>query len=188
MENFEAVLSDLVSDVQSGRLEIYNEFSLQHELGIKLRQTFSPYKTQFERNTSFFFADSSGFVKREIDIAVFDAKNRHPVLAVELKFPRNGQVPEQMFSFCKDIAFVEQLVAAGFVRGASLVFADDPLFYSGSGAGIYGYFRAGMPIAGTITKPTGKKDETVTIKGPYRPVWKKILGNLSYSLIKNGAW
>ncbi len=28
---------------------------------------------------------------------------------VELKFPRNGQHPEQMYSFCKDIVFAEQL-------------------------------------------------------------------------------
>ncbi len=30
-------------------------------------------------------------------------------IPLELKYPRNGQHPEQMFSFCKEIAFVEEL-------------------------------------------------------------------------------
>lgn len=29
--------------------------------------------------------------------------------AIEIKFPTNGQYPEQMFIFCKDIKFLEEL-------------------------------------------------------------------------------
>lgn len=41
----------LVADEQ---VEIYNEFSLQHELGLFLRTRLPGYKVQFERNTKFF--------------------------------------------------------------------------------------------------------------------------------------
>ena len=41
--------------VASGTVEIYNEFSLQHELGIHLRSSISStYKVQFERPVGFF--------------------------------------------------------------------------------------------------------------------------------------
>lgn len=92
-------------------IEIYNEFSLQHEFGIFLRRELPGYLVQFERNISYFFPSPTGFTKRELDIAVFSRDRRGLKLAVELKFPRNGQHPEQMFSFCRDIAFVEQLKA-----------------------------------------------------------------------------
>ena len=36
------------------KIEVYNEFSLQHELGIFLRNKLTNYKIQFERNTKFF--------------------------------------------------------------------------------------------------------------------------------------
>ena len=51
--------------------------------------------------------------------------------AIEFKFPRNGQYPEQMFKATQDVAFLEQLVAAGFAGGLFVMVADDPLFYSG---------------------------------------------------------
>ncbi len=44
--------------------------------------------------------------------------------ALELKYPRNGQVPESMFSFCKDIAFLEQLGLSGFQSAYVLTVAD----------------------------------------------------------------
>lgn len=56
-----------------------------------------------------------------------------------LKFPRNGQVPESIFSFCKDIAYWEQLSNSGLKHAV----ADDSLFYSGNVDGTYGLFRGG---------------------------------------------
>ena len=82
---------------------------------------------------------------------------QNAIAALELKYPRNGQYPEQMFSFCKDIAFLESLVASGFQRAFFVAFADDKLFYEGGGEGIYEFFRLGRELHGTITKPTGKK-------------------------------
>lgn len=79
-------------------IEVYNEFSLQHELGVFLRSTFPLDKVQFERNVSYF--GISNTVKKEIDISIVCGKDRY---AVELKYPTNGQYPEQLYSFLKDI-------------------------------------------------------------------------------------
>ena len=92
--NIEHIISDFMKHIIAGEIEVYNEFSLQHELGIFLRDRLTDYKVQFERNTTFF--GISGTVKHEIDIAIFNDNERY---AIELKYPLNGQYPEQMFSF-----------------------------------------------------------------------------------------
>ena len=67
-------LKDLVHDffktVTNQNIDLYNEFSLQHELGIFLREALTTYKVQFERNVSYFTNDNKT-IKKEIDIAVF---------------------------------------------------------------------------------------------------------------------
>lgn len=98
-----AILAFL-KQVENGSIEIYNEFSLQHELGIFLRNHFPNYRIQFERNTKFFGIETT--TKHEIDIVIY---NEYEKMAIELKFPLNGQYPEQMFSFIKDICFMEEL-------------------------------------------------------------------------------
>jgi len=143
-----------------GEVEIYNEFSFQHELGIFLRHEFPELKIQFERNVSYFDLDKAQYQKKEIDLVMFlDKSNVECVM--ELKFPRNGQVPETMFSFCKDIAFIEQLVKSGFKRGYFVAVVDDKAFYEGNPKGIYGLFRNGQSITGHIQKPTGAKDKSL---------------------------
>ncbi len=180
------LITPFISAVASGKVEVYNEFSLQHELGIFLRSSFPQLKVQFERNVSFFFPDKSSFTKREIDVSVFSPVDKSLEFALELKFPRNGQHPEQMFSFCKDIAFAEELAAASFSRSALVISADDHLFYSGSTEGIYGFFRGGKPIHGRIQKPTGKKDDEVSIQGRYTVEWKPITGPLKFAIVEVG--
>ena len=86
---------------------IYNEFSLQHERGKFLREKLKGYKVQFERNTKYF--GITGTTKHEIDVVVYNDTEKY---AIELKYPLNGQYPEQMFSFVKDIKFMEELKAA----------------------------------------------------------------------------
>jgi hypothetical protein len=51
--------------VGSGAIEIYNEFSLQHELGLFLRNQLNGCKVQFERNVSHFKLQKSAFEKRK---------------------------------------------------------------------------------------------------------------------------
>ena len=82
--NIEQLLNAFMSLVASGEVEVYNEFSMQHELGIFLRAKLTGYKVQFERNTKYF--GISGTVKHEIDIVIYNELEKH---AIELKYPLN---------------------------------------------------------------------------------------------------
>ena len=178
-------IKNLVAGISRGQIEIYNEFSLQHEIGILLRSAFPDDKVLFERNVYDIF-QRDNLIKREIDITVFSRDNTIRRCAIELKFPRNGQHPEQMFSFCRDVRFAEQLKKAGFAEAFVVIFADDHLFHSGQGDGIYGYFRQNKMLCGSIRKPTGKKDETIKLLGSYDVQWSSISGHpkLKYTVIK----
>ena len=176
-------ITDFAQAVGAGSVEIYNEFSLQHELGIFLRSKLAGCKVQFERNVSHFNLAKTSFEKREIDIAVTSPTGER-LSALELKYPRNGQVPESMFSFCKDIAFLEQLVLSGFQSAYFLAVADHKHFYAGASTGIYGHFRNGTPITGTIIKPTGSKDSMVTISGSYSAAWVPVRGDTKFCLVR----
>jgi len=50
---------------------------------------------------------------------------------IELKFSTNGQYPEQMFSVCKDVKFLEQLMKSGFTGCYFMMFTNDKLFWEG---------------------------------------------------------
>jgi hypothetical protein len=178
----EKAIKDFFRQVEAGTIEIYNEFSLQHELGLFIRSaTTGKYRVQYERPVGFFALQGSTFARKEIDVSIVspDASER---IAIELKFPRSGQHPEQMFKFCEDISFVEQIVAAGFTRGFFVAAVDDPLFYSGSASEIYSHFRAGVPLHGVIRKPTGKRDATVNICGTYTVQWQSA-GTIKYASV-----
>ena len=186
MIDFRTHLQGFFSCVAKGEIEIYNEFSLQHEYGVYLRPTLgSAFRVKFERPVSFFGLARSGFVKKEIDLAVFtpDLCEKY---AFEFKYPRSGQHPEQMFKACQDIYFLEQLHHSGFAQCYFVMVADDPLFYeNGRKTGIYSYFRAGVSIHGHIQKPTGAKDEAVEISGNYLIVWNAV-DSRKYAVVKIG--
>ena len=175
---FDELIENFFDLIRNGQVEIYNEFSLQHEVGIFLRNCISNRKIQFERNVSHFGWEKKEFYKKEIDLCVLG--DSYPDCAIELKYPRNGRHPEEMFSFCKDIAFVEQLIQAGFSSGYFLVVTEDPLFYSGGTSGIYGLFRGGRSITGKIQKPTGEKDTHVSVLGSYKADWKPVKDKMVY--------
>lgn len=178
----ETIIASFVTEIANGQIEIYNEFSLQHEFGIYLRNAYPNKKTQFERNVSYFGLDKRDFVKKEIDISIFKDKYC-PLTAIELKYPRNGQHPEQMYKFCQDVLFAEQLIKSGFRNAHAIIFAEDHLFYEGECEGIYGVFRGGSDITGRIKKPTGRKDTEVNIGGCYAVDWKTVRGSLKYAII-----
>jgi hypothetical protein len=180
-------IEEFAKAVGSGTVEIYNEFSLQHELGLFLRNQLSGCKVQFERNVSYFRLPNSKLEKKELDIAVTSTESDKLLSAIELKYPRNGQVPESMFSFCKDIAFLEQLVSSGFQSGYFLALADHRHFYSGNCSGIYGHFRGSVPITGKISKPTGSKDQEISITGSYTASWLPISGDTKFCLVRVGS-
>ena len=176
--DLERYISDFFKFVQNKKVELYNEFSLQHELGIYLRNHLPrDYKVQFERNVSFFGIESKT-VKKEIDIVIFTPKMDRKY-AIELKYPRNGQHPEQMYAFVKDIRFVEQLQENGFIQACAVTLVEDKLFYSGRNEnGIYQFFRGDKPkpVKGTITKPTGKRNESVTVSEGHPICWQDLDG------------
>lgn len=176
------LLEEFMEQIALNKLEIYNEFSFQHELGIFLRAKLVDKKIQFERNVSFFGLDKTQFTKREIDICIYDDKEY--IAAIELKFPRNGQIPEQMYSFCKDIKFLEELKNAVFKSTYFLAYTEDKYFFSGQDKGIYSYFRSSKELSGVIKKPTGKKSESLSLEGRYFPTWKNVNDKGKYYLEK----
>lgn len=88
-----------------------------------------------------------------------------------------------MYSFVKDIKFMEQLKEAGFDGAYCVTLVQDKNFYSGNKVdGVYSYFRNGNTIHGTIIKPTGKKDESIEVHGEYQVEWKSI-NNWKYYIV-----
>ena len=176
--NIKALLAEFLKLIGQGHIEVYNEFSVQFELAMFLRARLSDeYKIQLERNMSFFNLQKNGFLKKEMDIVVFN-KTRREKYCIELKYPLNGQYPEQMFSICRDISFLEQLQEAGFTRCFELVIVNSSVFYSDKGGGeIYEMFRKNKTLKGRITKPTGLQDEELILAGEYKLDWVDLSGN-----------
>jgi hypothetical protein len=141
--------------------------------------------TSFNLNDTFTFSVllRISFTKREMDLVLVSRESRAAECVIELKFPHNGQYPEQMFSFCRDIAFIEELKRAGIRQAGLLILVDDPLFYSGRCDGIYGFFRCGNVLTGTIQKPTGSRNEEVTISGQYVIHWTEATAPLRYAFV-----
>lgn len=187
MESFIDIVPQFFQQIEKGTIEIYNEFSLQHEIGFYFRSnSITNDRVYFERPVTYFGYPAKNFWKKEIDICLV-GPDKEPKLAVELKFPRQGQHPEQMFAACIDIVFLEELVDAGFQAGLFIMVVDDPLFYSGRETeGIYRFFRAGHPINGRISRPTGNRHSWIEVVGNYRVLWKHLSNRMSYwmTLIK----
>lgn len=170
---------------RTNNIEIYNEFSLQHELGIYLREKTKGYFVQFERNVSYFYSDIDT-IKREIDIAIFN-EDKSEKYAIELKHPLNGQHPEQMYSFVKDIKFMEELKDRGFNTAVAVALVSDRPFYEGrNNPGIYKYFREDHAVYGQIFKPTGplKGKNCIILNGRYEFSWRTCLDNSRYYVIE----
>lgn len=176
-------LNDFMNLQQCQRRLVYNEFSLQFELGYFLRS--KGYSVRFERNISSYISPvkATYFIKHEIDIVAFKGQDEMNAekIAIELKFPRNGQVPEQMFSFIKDIRFMEQVGAIqGFTKTYVLCLVDSPNFYKHepNQSVIYNYFRnqndsISIPGNASISKPTGDKNKYIKLSNAYKTTWLK---------------
>lgn len=185
MLNLNVLVHDFFKSAKRQNIEIYNEFSLQHELGIYLREALPTYKVQFERNVSYFTSENKT-IKKEIDIAVF-SEDKTEKYAIELKCPLNGQYPEQMYSFVKDIKFMEELKDRGFNKTATVTLVSDRPFYEGrNNEGIYKYFREEYAVYGQIFKPTGsmKGKDFIILKGRYEFSWKSVFNNSRYYVIE----
>lgn len=185
MLNLKGLVERFFSYLEVENIEIYNEFSFQHELGIHLRRELEGYTIQFERNVSY-FSISNQTIKKEIDISIFN-EDKSERYAIELKNPLNGQYPEQMYSFVKDIKFMEELKESGFTKTAVVVLVSDRPFYEGrSNQGVYRYFREEYRVYGEIYKPTGgmKGKESIVLKGQYNFKWQSLEDNKKYFMIE----
>ncbi len=170
-----------ITNIDDG--DIYNEFSLQHELGIFLRDKLKDdgVKVQFERNTRWF--NDRECVKSEMDIVVFDGRDeRSKRYAIELKFPTNGAAPRRMYQFVEDIKFMEQVKhELGFTQTycltlvSDLADGDDFWKVKKSKEGIYQYFRgdAPAPIQGKIENPIKAKDGAKSKIPPFFEITKE---------------
>lgn len=104
--------------------KVYNEFSLQHELGEFLKMKFKndlnysefkDFKVQYERNVEDFFDGRNlnkdeKFIKSEMDIVIFkNFKRDSKKYAIELKFPANKTPSKRMPHFLEDVIFMENV-------------------------------------------------------------------------------
>ncbi|QAT60298.1 hypothetical protein EQM13_01280 [Acidilutibacter cellobiosedens] len=185
MLDLKKLVSKLFSYAEIEKIEVYNEFSFQHELGIFLRKELDSYIIQFERNVSY-FSIGSKTIKKEIDISIFN-NDKTEKYAIELKHPLNGQYPEQMYSFVKDIKFMEELKENGFAKNAVVILVSDRPFYADQrNNGIYKYFRDEYRVYGDIFKPTGamKGKEFIPIKGDYNFTWQSLNREKKYFIVE----
>ena len=85
-----------------------------------------------------------------------------------------------MYSFIKDIKFMEQLKESGFKKTYCITVVDKESkpFYKGQKTdGIYQYFRDNKNITGKIYKPTGenKNIHYIDIENNYDIKWREKL-------------
>lgn len=168
---------------------IYNEFSLQFELGFFLREHLKGCRVQFEKNVEEFGADKQNFIKKEMDLVVLDEK-KSKKYAIELKFPTNGFYKKRMYHFVKDIQFMEQVKGCSETKGKldfDKTYCLTIISDSKKGKG----FRDGKSVDQTIAKyfidpkESDKKNEEIhgkipnedscyDIAGRYSVEWKPI--------------
>ena len=212
MIDFESVIRNFLESLPCKKEYISNEATLQFELGYKLRRKLKKHDPSshlyFEKNVYSLKSQEHDFRKTEIDLSIISKviQNGTPVdrrrCAIELKFPRNKQYPEEMFMFVEDIKFLEELIkTCHFEEAYAVVVVDDPLFV-GIGDrlkkdGIYGPFRNHEELKGKRKQPTKakkrKKDTNgeyiETVKDPvelarvYKIEWKPLSENLWYYVL-----
>lgn len=183
-------VQEFIKRISLKKIEIYNEASIQHELAIFLRNKLSKFNIQLERNISFFGLDKKKFEKKEMDLVIFDNAKREKT-AIEIKFPINGEVPEQIFKFAKDIKFLEQLKSEGFRNNVFITFTNDSNFWNDNGrekGSIYYKFREQKKLCDTIKKPTKSKNKIprkpIVLKGRYDIKWKDVTMDENNNQIK----
>ena len=134
-----------IEDVEEYNCNIYNEISLQHELGLFLREYLegtwkiffekSMYSNQNKKNDKKENTkENSLWIKKEVDLVAIKYENGKisGKYAIELKFSKgiNARTPENMFDFIKDIHFMEQVKKyKDFTKTYNLIIVDSPKYY-----------------------------------------------------------
>ncbi len=63
MKDIENLIKDFLNKELCDDTVVYNEFSLQHELGVYLRNNLKSKKVEFERNVEYFGLTKTNFTK-----------------------------------------------------------------------------------------------------------------------------
>lgn len=178
-------LDDFLESIKNGTIEIYNEFSLKHELGNFLsRKLPENYKIQFNRSVSDFGVGGGKTIKNKMDLVIFNS-NKDFRYCIAIKYPINKQIPLAMYKIIKDFKLLEQLMDHNFIKCYQISLIDDDAFINGVAKdGIYEYFRTDTPIHGVILKPTGRNDEKINIKGHYQMYWQNLGDNRKLSIVE----
>lgn len=151
---------------------IDNERALQVELGLSCR--LAGYSVRFEQRCSVGqHVQHTKKQKRDIDLIISDGTDK---VAIELKVPLAGRVPETMYDFYGDVAFLEAVVESGIATSAlGILLTNDSHFWDGREvSGIYAPLRSNKPLQGIYPKPTGGKNTTIHVAGTYRFVWRQL--------------
>ena len=182
---FEHLIDEFVSHITKGKTEIYNEASVQYELAIFLREKLPNYKIQLERNVKFFNLEKKNFVKKEIDIVLFNHSQTRK-FAIEIKFPTSIDYPNQMFHFCQDIKFLEQLKDSGFTDNFFLALTPQSNFWSESGkeGTIYEKFRKEKELYGEIQNNIGDSTEKVHLNGRHKINWLSVNDTVRFFVVR----
>lgn len=182
---FEHLLDEFVFHITKGKTEIYNEASVQYELAIFLREKLPHFKIQLERNVKFFNLEKKNFVKKEIDIVLFN-NSQTKKFAIEIKFPTSIDYPNQMFHFCQDVKFLEQLKEAGFTDNFFLALTPQSNFWSDSGkkGTIYEKFRKEKELYGEIKNEIGDSTEKITLSGRHKINWLSVNDTVRFFVMR----
>lgn len=166
---------------------LYNEASVQFELGWYLREKFPDSKIQLERNVNYIFNDYVGLVKREIDILISKLPNsNHIVIEIKASIGQGHVRPVTVFEWIKDIRFLEQLSKKG-IPGFSIFITDNFGFQEAKREtkDLLKNFRS-KNIEGSYIKHerTANKNESITLEGKYLIEWEKLNNDLYYFIVE----
>lgn len=161
------------------------EATFQFKLLMALGKSYCEDNIFPERSIEYYKLEPGKFKKKEIDIVLKNNDNNN--IAIELKMPMNGQVPEQMFKFVQDIKFLEELKLTGMFSECYLItVTNDKGFWAGNEAdGIYSFFRNNKILKGKVFKPTGKDKELYyELTGEYKIEWEKLNNGFKFFIIE----
>lgn len=180
---------------------IYNEISLQHELGKFLKEKLGGYwNVFFEKNIyddkKKEYKKGHYWVKKEIDLIAIKYKDKNQKdisekYAIELKFKKgkNARTPENMFDFLRDIRFMEQckeyIKDMKFNKTFVLIIVDAEKYYYNKNEcknertkEIYDIFRIDQP-------KENKNDNNIEFEIPGKRFYKHPTGKTNEKIYNN---
>lgn len=181
----EKYLDDFSELIKNRTIDVYNEFSLKHELGNFLSSKLPEnYTIHFDRSVSDFSVKGGETIKIKMDLVIFNS-NKNFKYCIATKYPINKQIPLAIYNIIKDFKLLEQLMGHDFTKCYQITLIDDEEFINGVAKdGIYEYFRTDTPIHGEIFKPTGRNNEKLNIKGHYQMYWQNLEDSRKLSIVE----